>query len=103
MGMKVEVFSVPGCSRCRQAKAMLRSVVEELGETAFSVREVDAIAEAAYAAGFGVVLTPAIAIDGELVFASLPTARQLCAELTRRLVYDAPAAPSTERRAIAGR
>jgi len=47
-------------------------------------RELNALDELDYAVEVGVVSLPAIAIDGELVFSSLPTCRQLRRELTKR-------------------
>lgn len=38
-----------------------------------------------YAVDLGVMVSPSIAIDGELVFASLPSAGKLRAELEKRL------------------
>lgn len=82
MPVRIEVFAAPGCSACAQARAMLKAVAGEFGEASW--REVDVLAEIDYAVALGVVNTPAIAIDGELVFAALPNARRLRAELARR-------------------
>ena len=38
-----------------------------------------------YAVELGVLILPAIAIDGEVVFASLPTSQQLEQELIKRI------------------
>lgn len=83
--IKVEVFSSPGCGKCYQAKAMLKAVAEELGADKIVWREVNILEEMDYAVDLGVMASPAIAIDGELVFASLPSAARLRAELDRRL------------------
>ncbi|MDA8255381.1 MAG: thioredoxin family protein [Betaproteobacteria bacterium] len=83
--MKVEVFSSPGCGKCGQAKMLLKAVAEELGADKVAWREVNILEEMDYAVELGVMASPAIAIDGELVFASLPGAAKLRAELDRRL------------------
>ena len=83
--IKVEVLSSPGCGKCGQAKTMLKGVAEELGADKVAWREVNILEEMDYAVDLGVMASPAIAIDGELVFASLPSAAKLRAELDRRL------------------
>jgi glutaredoxin len=83
--LKVEVFSSPGCSRCGQAKSLLKAVAEELGPDRVAWREVNILEEMDYAVDLGVMASPAIAIDGELVFVSLPSAAKLRAELIKRL------------------
>lgn len=83
--IKVEVFSSPGCGKCAQAKTLLKAVAEELGPEKVAWREVNILEEMDYAVDLGVMASPAIAIDGELVFASLPSAAKLRAELDRRL------------------
>jgi glutaredoxin len=83
--VKVEVFSSPGCAKCAQAKTMLKTVAEEFGRDKIAWREVNILEEMDYAVDLGVMSSPAIAIDGQLVFASLPSAAKLRAELGGRL------------------
>ena len=83
--LKVEVFYSPGCGKCAQAKAVLRTVAEKLGPDKVTWREVNILEEIDYAVELGVMSSPAVAIDGQLVFSSLPSAGQLRAELGRRL------------------
>ena len=85
MGVKVEVFSSPGCAKCRHARAMLKAIADELGRGRIAWREVDILVETDYAVDLGVMSAPAIAIDGKLVFSSLPSPSRLRAELARRL------------------
>jgi hypothetical protein len=47
-------------------------------------RELNVLDELDYAVQLGVLTLPAVAIDGELVFTSLPTRRQLLAALSER-------------------
>ena len=81
----VEVFSSPGCAKCLHAKTMLRALAAELGAARVIWREVDTLADPERAIALGVLSAPAIAIDGALVFPSLPQPNRLRRELLRRL------------------
>ena len=83
--IKVEVFSSPGCGKCAQAKAVLKALTEELGADKVSWRDINILEEMDYAVALGVMSSPAIVIDGKLVFSSLPSTEKLRLELTRRL------------------
>lgn len=82
--MKFELFYAEGCASCTASNrhleaAVLRAVPEVIW------RNVDAVNELDYAVELGVASLPSLAIDGKLVFTSLPTAEQLCkAALARR-------------------
>lgn len=82
--VKVEVFTSPGCSKCGQATSLLKAVAEALGPDKIVWRDVNILDEMDYAVALGVMASPAIAIDGELVFSSLPSAEKLRAELAKR-------------------
>ncbi len=75
--IKVEVFTAPGCGKCGKAKDELEIIVNQLGNTKFEWREVNILQEMDYAIELGVLSTPSIAINGELVFTALPSAKQL--------------------------
>ncbi len=77
MGINVEVFSSPGCSKCSHARELLKKIVLEKGADCIHWREVNILQELDYAVSLGVLSTPAIAIDGQLVFTRLPSARKL--------------------------
>ncbi|MEW5864025.1 MAG: thioredoxin family protein [Pseudomonadota bacterium] len=83
--IRVEVFTAPGCARCAAARERLRAAAEQAGGGRVRWREVDVTQEAGYAISLGVLSTPAIALDGELVFATLPSEAQLRAAIARRL------------------
>lgn len=83
--LKVEVFSSPGCGKCAQAKEELKLAAEGFGRDKVAWRDVDILEEMDYAVALGVMSPPAVAIDGEIVFSSLPSAGKLRAELGRRL------------------
>ena len=85
MTIKVEVFSSPGCGKCGHAKDVLRNITEDEGFESIQWREVNILEELDYAVELGVLSTPSIAIDDELVFSSLPSAKKLRAELLARL------------------
>lgn len=78
----VEIFSTPGCGKCAQARQPLKAVAESL--SAVRWREVNILEELDYAVDLGVLSPPAIAIDGELVFPTLPGTERLRQELMRR-------------------
>lgn len=85
MAIKVEVFSSPGCGKCGHAKALLRRLAEELGGGRVEWREVNVLDEIDYAVSLGVLSTPAIAVNGELVFTALPSAKKLRQTLEQKL------------------
>ena len=82
--MKVELFYTPGCEKCADNKDKLRTVATELVPD-LVWRELNVLDELNYAVEVGVVTLPSIAIDGEVLFSSLPTCRQLRRELIKRL------------------
>ncbi|HED16316.1 MAG TPA: glutaredoxin [Gammaproteobacteria bacterium] len=88
MSINVEVFSSPGCGKCGHAKEVLRKLAEELGGDNIHWREVNILDELDYSVELGVLSTPSIAIDGDLVFRSLPSAKKLRTELESRLNQD---------------
>lgn len=83
--IKVEIFSSPGCGKCSHAKTLLRQLADEIGGVEW--REVNVLNELDYAVSLGVLSTPAIAIDGELIFSSLPSAAKLRAVLEQRKAH----------------
>ncbi len=83
--VQIEVFSSPGCSRCGQVFDLLQTITRELGAERIAWREVNVLDELDYAVELGVLSMPAIAIDGELVFKSHPSAGKLREALETRL------------------
>lgn len=88
MTVKIEVFSSPGCSKCGHAKEVLRKLAEEQGADRVEWQEVNILEDMDRAVAMGVMSTPAIAFDGELVFTGLPSAKKLRQELAQRLSAD---------------
>ena len=84
MTINVEVFSSPGCGKCGRAKDVLRAIVQEMGDE-IEWREVNILEELDYAVRLGVMSTPAIAVNGKLVFTALPSAAKLRLALEQAL------------------
>ncbi|OGI41886.1 MAG: thioredoxin [Candidatus Muproteobacteria bacterium RBG_16_64_11] len=85
VAIKVEVFSSPGCGKCGHAKAVLRKIADEIGGGRIEWREVNVLDELDYAVRLGVLTTPAIAVNGKLVFTALPSAAKLRQTLEQEL------------------
>ncbi len=85
MSINVEVFSSPGCSKCSHARELLKKIALEKGEDCIHWREVNILQELDYAVSLDVLSTPAIAIDGRLVFTRLPSARKLQSVLEEQI------------------
>ena len=81
--MKIELFYTPGCAKCAAAHGDLKTIAEQTID-GLVWQELNILEQIDHAVDLGVLTVPAIAIDGELVFASLPTSQQLRAELLRR-------------------
>lgn len=85
----VEVFSSPGCGKCTQAKQLLKAIVDEFDAGTVTWREVNILEALDYAVSLGVISSPAIAINNELIFSGLPSAGQLRAALRKSLAQRA--------------
>lgn len=82
--MKIELFFTPTCGRCAANRENLKAAAAQV-VGAVDWQEVDVTTNVDYAVQLGVLSPPALAIDGELTFPSLPTEKQLRAELQRRM------------------
>lgn len=81
--MKVELLQTSGCKSCADARESLKSAAEQ-AVPGLAWRDVDVTKELDYAVELGVMSLPAVAVDGQLAFSSLPTPAQLLADLSRR-------------------
>lgn len=81
--MKVEVLHAIGCEKCLRELDSLRSAARQ-ADPAVEWKEIDILAAIDYAVELGVLRSPAVAIDGALVFASLPTPDALAAAIRER-------------------
>jgi hypothetical protein len=86
--MKVELFQTAGCKSCADTRDSLKLVAEQ-AVPGVQWRDVDVTKELDYAVELGVMSLPAMAVDGQLAFSSMPTAAQLKDELERRARQDA--------------
>lgn len=80
--MKIELFFAASCNHCAAVRAGLRAAAESLPDVHWS--EVDISKEPMRAVDAGIVSTPALAIDGDLVFGTSPTADALKAAIEAR-------------------
>lgn len=85
--MKIELFQAVGCTSCADSREALKSVAEQT-VPGLQWRDVDLMKELDYAVELGVICLPAIAVDGQVAFSSLPTPAQLKKELERRTFGD---------------
>jgi thioredoxin len=83
--LTVEVLTASECSRCQRAKALAKEVIAKLDDDRLQYREINVIEEIDYAVALGVLSTPAIALNGELVFPSPPSAAKLRQAILERL------------------
>ena len=70
-----------GCKKCRTLEAQTRDAVASLGLDA----DIDKVTDAGEIAGWGVMATPALVVDGDVVLAGrLPKPADLAALLSNR-------------------
>ena len=81
--MKVEVLHATGCARCLRDLDSLRAAARQ-ADPDVDWKEIDILQALDYAVELGVLKPPAVAIDGELVFPSLPTPDALGAAMRER-------------------
>lgn len=85
MTIKLELFYSPYCPRCRKARERVRSIATNWPAGCLEVHELDVVKELDRAVTRGVMQTPALAIDGELVVGPLPSLDSLQTLLRQRL------------------
>ncbi len=72
MKVQVELFTANVCARCEQAKSMLRGLVEELSDDRVELKFIDVVENLDQAVAKGVLATPALVVNGKLVYSPLP-------------------------------
>jgi small redox-active disulfide protein 2 len=71
--MQVKILG-PGCKNCQTLESRTREALDELGVTA----DIDKIVDYGEIAGYGVMKTPGLVIDDEVVVSGrVPTAHEL--------------------------
>lgn len=73
MPLRLQLFYSPYCPRCRQARALLQSVVADQHAEDLQLEELDVLQELDRAVTAGILRTPALLIDGELLTGPIPT------------------------------
>lgn len=82
MKVTIEIIAAPGCRKCEGVQGELHALAASmLGEDNLVWREVNVLEELDYAVALGVLTMPAIAVNGELKFPSLPNPEQFMAVL----------------------
>lgn len=78
----VQLVTAPGCSKCEQAKQVIASAVDQhRGEYQIELTEVNLVEQPEIAAEHDIWSTPALVINGELVFQGRVDERELQAKL----------------------
>jgi thioredoxin 1 len=81
--MKLELFFAAGCASCDAAREGLKAAArQEVPDLVW--RDVNVLDELDYAVELGVLTLPAVVIDGELVFARLPSPTELGEAIAQR-------------------
>ncbi len=72
--LKLEILKAPGCAACYQAEAKLKKMIEKARRQHpdLSVVEIDITEQPQVAIDYGIVRTPALAINGVLAFRGVP-------------------------------
>ncbi len=83
--LTVELFTTSTCNRCQKARHMLQRVIAEIDSPKIVYHEVDIVADIDYAVQTGVLSASAIAVNGELLYASIPSEKKLRETLQARL------------------
>jgi len=82
----IEIFTAPSCNKCSKARIRIEKLLKEMHAVEhFTVREVNIVEELDYAVSLSILTTPSIAINGELIYASLPAENVLRKLLGRYL------------------
>jgi thioredoxin 1 len=85
MAVHLELFYSPYCSRCRKARQQVRALAAAWSAEHLQFRELDVLQELDRAVAVGVLQTPALAINGELIAGPVPSPRALETMLRQRL------------------
>lgn len=87
--IKVELIAASGCTKCARKRKELRAAAEEAARHELTWREVNVLDEIDYVVSLGVLTLPAIAINGKLIFKSLPSTKEIKLEI-RKLIEQSP-------------
>ncbi len=73
----VKLLTASDCGRCQKARTLAKEAITELGDSRVHYREINVVDEIDYAVRLGVMSTPAIALNGDLVFPAPPSKAKL--------------------------
>ncbi|PCI63258.1 MAG: hypothetical protein COB35_01295 [Gammaproteobacteria bacterium] len=86
----VEVFSAESCNRCFTAKQKIIKLIEQLNNensqqntTIITYHDVDVVENLDRAVALGILTTPSIVINDQLVYTNMPTMAELAAKLVQ--------------------
>jgi glutaredoxin len=81
----IEIFESPGCQNCVKATDLLKHIIQKYDLENIQWHKVSVLDEIDYAVEMGILATPAIVINGQLVFTSLPCEERFYQEITKRV------------------
>ncbi len=85
MKVQLELFTANVCAHCVQAKNIMTGLVQELDDDQVQLDFIDVVENIDHAVESGVLVTPALAINGRLVFAPLPERKTVLRALEAEL------------------
>ncbi len=71
----IEVVNSPDCAKCRAALDVIKKFAQ--GKEGIEIRELDVLTQSERIVKLGVMMTPAVAINGKLVFSWIPRPEEL--------------------------
>ncbi len=83
--LTIELISTFTCKRCHKAQQKIKKVLSKFDSTRIEYKEVNVLKQLDYAVSLGVLATPAIAVNGQLRFHSIPSEKELSLELQKLL------------------
>jgi len=85
MKVQLELFTANVCAYCAQAKSVLSGLVEELDNDQIELKFIDVVENIDHAVAMGVLVTPALTVNGQLVFSPLPDRKTVLQALEAEL------------------
>jgi len=85
MKVQLELFTTNVCAYCVQAKDIMSGLVQELDDDQIRLDFVDVVENIDHAVELGVLTTPALVVNGKLVFAPLPERKMVLKVLEAEL------------------
>lgn len=83
--IRVELIAASGCTKCARKRNELKAAAQDAAKSELVWREVNVLDEIDYVVGLGVLTLPAIAINGKLVFKSLPSGSEMKREVRKHM------------------